>query len=151
MIFVNLNRALLTRLAADRVLCSSYEQVLCCPFASKAELELLQSAQFHPPLLAQSLPLEDKLLALRRLVISAGLPATEYFCLPADGAASLQRTTAAPSLRTCVWKVLLGALLVDASVYLALMKVGVSNHHILSACVTNKLSFFEGSAWSLCS
>ena len=83
----------------------------------------------------EGVSLEDKLLALRRLVIGSGLPNTDFYCLSADRNTSTSTGTgmggrrvrvpseAAPSLRTCVWKVLLGALVVDGAAYLALMKV----------------------------
>lgn len=157
------------RLKADRALCSCYERILRCSFAMRPEG--VQEQEEHEDTHLQEgeadLALEDKLLALRRLVISSGLPHTEfYYCEPLSDNSGPTRSSnrrkthsrsnsncssssessgggsgggcsggrkriklrgipdkAAPSLRSCVWKVLLGALVVDVSTYIALMKV----------------------------
>jgi hypothetical protein len=114
----------------DRALCSSYEHILGCCFASEEELQQQQQGeQVHPQRQQkqkqQQQPvasLEDKLLALRRLVVTSGLPSIDFFCRPSSEAASSSGVPG-PSLRTCVWKALLGALVEDADAYLALVKV----------------------------
>lgn len=89
-----------------------------------------------------SLAVEEKLMTLRRIVISRGLPFTEFYCLNIDDFLNEEEEKEGhengeqedegsvrvwlPSLRSCVWKVLLGALSLDTKEYLDVLKLGPS-------------------------
>mmetsp|Transcript_8696 Transcript_8696/g.14752 ORF Transcript_8696/g.14752 Transcript_8696/m.14752 type:complete len:631 (+) Transcript_8696:138-2030(+) len=112
--------SIIIRQQRDLELCASYEQILGCSFTQKAtgsstQRETAPSTQ----------PLEDKLLALRRLVATAGLPSCDYYCqLPSSTTGIVPSDGGVPSLRSCVWKALLGALVADAAGYMSLLELG---------------------------
>lgn len=122
----------------DIALCSCYEKILSCSFAmlssddsgiKEVKGESFPGKDTETQGMKEESALEDRLLALRRLVISSGLPKTEFYLIISGNRGCRGSITKengrgeAPSLRACVWKVLLGAVVADAPSYLALMKV----------------------------
>ena len=124
------------RLDADCSLRDSYEQILRCSFAlpeaEKSRNFMLRTEK------NENAEVEDQLQDLRRLVISCGLPKTDFYCYVCD-----YDSGSAPSLRACVWKILLGALVVDVSTYTSLMKVCYVLSYALTSCMSPSLQNFK--------
>lgn len=108
-----------SRVEMDRELCESYEKILCCSFALNRDNCMPKCWNQRNGDIGSKQEVEDKLRALRTLVVKSGLPKSQFYCSESEDTSNM-----APSLRACVWKILLGALVVNVPSYISLIKLG---------------------------